>query len=306
MSRAALKNFSNLWTAHMNTIDRIQQASEKIVKARPSYKEILDFYSRVYTAQEKSRSSVKIDPIVIPDALLELKRENAMPMADPKDFVIDIENSESLLLKICSLAIDLAPGFSDSAVRIKQAIADRTLPMEELFPALLEKETEKIDSLADRLDISQEPLVLFGYLSMVPSLEANAEQLESYLEPDHIHQKGYCPICGGLPELALFNEDGKRVLKCSFCNHRWQTARMGCVFCSNTDKELQQYFYSKEEEEYRVDLCDHCQTYIKVVDMRKLNRSFHPGLEMMATLHLDMKARKIGYTSRTAPGLQTG
>jgi len=80
---------------------------------------------------------------------------------------------------------------------------------------------------------------------------------------------------------------------------------MGCVFCENSDAELQNYFYSEEEKEYRVNLCDHCHSYIKMVDLRQMDRAFHPNLELVSTLHLDMKAREKGYVNPASPDLDT-
>ncbi|MCP4718541.1 MAG: formate dehydrogenase accessory protein FdhE, partial [Desulfobacteraceae bacterium] len=73
----------------------------------------------------------------------------------------------------------------------------------------------------------------------------------------------------------------------------------GCVFCDSTDKEDQHYFFSNEEKEYRVYMCDNCHNYIKLVDLRQLDRAFFPKLEQITTLHLDYKAQEQGYTNAT-------
>ena len=72
---------------------------------------------------------------------------------------------------------------------------------------------------------------------------------------------------------------------------------MGCLFCDTRDPDLQQYFFSSEEKEYRVDVCDACRKYLKGVDVRHLDRPFFPKIELAATMHLDIKAREAGYIS---------
>ena len=57
------------------------------------------------------------------------------------------------------------------------------------------------------------------------------------------------------------------------------------------------YFYSEEEKEYRVDVCDGCGKYIKTVDIRKTDRLLYPPLEQVSTLHLDIQAREKGLKS---------
>ncbi|MBW1772327.1 MAG: formate dehydrogenase accessory protein FdhE, partial [Deltaproteobacteria bacterium] len=97
---------------------------------------------------------------------------------------------------------------------------------------------------------------------------------------------------------------GGRKLVCSFCWHRWSAKRIYCPFCdSSQDKDLH-YFYSEDEKEVRVDLCDHCKKYIKTLDTRKVDRLIYPPLEHISNLHLDIKAREMGFTPGNALFLQ--
>jgi hypothetical protein len=43
-----------------------------------------------------------------------------------------------------------------------------------------------------------------------------------------------------------------------------------------------------------------CRRYLKVVDTRKMVRSFYPPLEQVASLHLDMLAAEKGYSHAVA------
>ncbi|MCP4691801.1 MAG: formate dehydrogenase accessory protein FdhE, partial [Desulfobacterales bacterium] len=95
--------------------------------------------------------------------------------------------------------------------------------------------------------------------------------------------------------LSVLRDQGARGLVCGFCSHEWASKRIYCPFCENTDSETLQYFYSDDEKEYRVDVCDKCKNYVKTMDLNKCDRIFHPPLELVSTLHLDMKARESGY-----------
>lgn len=287
----------------MNTIELIKKTSDRIIEARPSYQDILEFYSQVFFVQAKSRETIDLAPIKIKKDLLAVALDNNIPLIDPSEFVIDLEPAKALFTSICDLAIALAPRLAADAKLIKQAAIDETFELKILYKALLKNQTDVINDLAKKVNVPETHLILFGYMSMTPSIEACAQQLESNLDKDHSHKKAYCPICGNHPDLAFFDEDGKRFLKCCYCNHQWAYVRMGCVFCDNTDAEQLQYFFTEQEKEYRVDLCDKCHNYIKVVDTRKMDRAFYPGLEMVSTLHLDIKARELGFTNQTSIGL---
>ena len=97
--------------------------------------------------------------------------------------------------------------------------------------------------------------------------------------------------------LAMLQNEGKRVLACSFCRHEWSAYRIFCPFCENTDSDTLQYFVVQDDDEHRVDVCENCKRFIKTVDLRKISRIIYPPLEQIATLHLDMKASEAGYVS---------
>ena len=286
----------------MNTMEQIKQSADVIKKIRPVYQPILDFYSQVFLAQEESRSAIELSSIVISPDLLAMKQESQLPLIDPSEFLIDVKETGVLFLRLCDLAHDLAPELSQGARVLKKALQENKFELKTVITAILDNQDAVLEQQAEKSGVKVSELIFFTYSSMVPSIKACSQQLETYLTPLPEMKKGYCPICGNQPDMAFFDEDGKRHLKCSFCSYQWAVGRMGCVYCENNDKDQQLYFFSKEEEEYRVNLCDHCHQYIKVVDLRKMDRPFIPGLEMVSSLHLDIKAREKGYTNASSLG----
>ena len=97
-----------------------------------------------------------------------------------------------------------------------------------------------------------------------------------------------------MPELSVFEDNGKRSLLCGFCGHRWQSKRVFCSFCENTDHETLRYYEIEDEEEYRVEVCDKCNSYIKTVDIKKLSRPVYLPLESISTPYIDVKFRGDG------------
>lgn len=281
----------------METIKQLRESADLILKARPSYRNILGYYEKVFEAQEKSKSGIDLPPVKIQPELLDIKQKNSMPLIEPDQFKIDVPSATKLLISICDLAIDYAPNLSISACQIKKALKSEDFNRELLFSAILGNTDSIIDELTEYLDIPRDHLVTFGIQSMLPSIQMGAQQLEAYLENPSDHKEGYCPICGSPPDLAILDDtnNGRRHLECSLCSYQWETHRMGCAFCKDTDPEKQHYFFNDDEKEYRVSLCDNCHQYLKVVDLRKMNRFFYPSLERISTLHLDMQATQKGY-----------
>ncbi len=273
--------------------NQIKTTAGALQKSRPAYGPMIEFYSRIFSAQAAARAEIDLAPIIIDDALLALKKENEMPLITPVQFKIDLEASKQLMKLICDLAVDHAPKLAKAAQALSQSMIKDTLNLESLFNALLDG--MDIEDIAKKIKINSEALGFFGFSAMAPSVHLGAAQLSTYLEETPPTNKAYCPICGSSPDLAFFDESGKKHVTCSLCAHAWKVQRMGCLFCDSTDKEAHHYFFTGEEEEYRVYCCDDCRRYIKTVDTRKLGRRFFPRLEQIATLHLDIKAKEQGY-----------
>ncbi|WP_457552122.1 formate dehydrogenase accessory protein FdhE [Desulfobacula sp.] len=281
----------------MITIEQLKQSSNLIKKIRPAYQPILDFYAEVFLAQEKSKQNIVLPPLVIEPDLLRMKQKNEMPLIDQSEFLIDLKASEELFEEICDLAYDFAPKLSSTAQILKKMGQTDSFDLETLFSTILNNQSLTLQEMAEHLNVPEHEIIFFGYASIAPSIRVCSEQLEAYIKDTPKLKKGYCPICGNSPDMAFLDQDGKRHLKCCFCAHEWCVNRMGCVFCGNNEKENQHYFFSDEEKEYRVSLCDNCHNYIKLVDLRQMDRAFYPQLEQITTLHLDLQAREKGYTN---------
>jgi len=282
----------------MTTLEQLNTAAEMITNLRPAYREIIDFYKMVFRTQEESLKDIRLPPIVIESDLLKIKQKNELPLIDPSEFMIDLQSATRTFEDICELAAELAPELSSNARFLKKALAEEAFDLESLFSAILNRHDQVLQKMSQLLDVPSNELSLFGYLSIAPSIQCCAEQLEIYLAGMPELQKGYCPICGNSPNLAFLDLEGRQYLHCSFCRHEWKSNRMGCVFCKNNEKGMQHYFFNEEEKEYRVKLCDHCKRFIKLIDLRQMNREFFPKLEMIATLHLDIQAKEKGYVNQ--------
>ncbi|HOG08797.1 MAG TPA: formate dehydrogenase accessory protein FdhE, partial [Syntrophales bacterium] len=108
--------------------------------------------------------------------------------------------------------------------------------------------------------------------------------------------EGYCPICGREPKIGqIRDEEGRRCLFCSQCGYEWTFRRIKCPFCGNDEQQSLAYFTIEDEERYRVDVCNVCKRYLKIVDFRQTQETPNLDVEDIATLHLDMLATEEGY-----------
>lgn len=274
--------------------EQIQKAAASLKALLPEYGALLSFYEQLCMAQENNKLQISLDPIVIAPEVLQLKHRERLPLVDVTEFVFDASAGQDLLGQICEIIRVSDNEMAAAAVRVATAVGGE-IEIEPLFRHLLSGDDAYFTDTAGRIGSDKNTLAFIAYNSLKPSLTVCAEQLSAYLT-DHTEWKsGYCPVCGNLPAIALLDPDGRRFLSCSFCWHEWPMPRVYCPFCSNTDGKKLNYLYSETEKTFRLDCCEQCRKYIKVIDARSAGRVVYPPLEQVASLHLDIKAREAGF-----------
>jgi FdhE protein len=278
---------------------QVKKAVESVRKNKPVYAEILDFYGQVFDAQEDCKVRIRLKPIHISEKRLSVKAREKLPLIDVDCFVYDENESVNLFMTICNLAKTTNSKLAASAEVIMNA-AKGTIKPPELLSGFLDGNEALFENIAVELEIEKQIIGFITYNSLKPSLFLCADQLAVYLNNSDPWLKGYCPICGNAPILSILEQEGRRKLVCSFCWQVWSAKRVYCPYCDSSQNKDRHYFYSEEEKEARVDLCDHCKKYIKTIDTRKVDRLIYPSLEHISNLHLDIKAQEMGF----APGIE--
>ena len=72
-----------------------------------------------------------------------------------------------------------------------------------------------------------------------------------------------------------------------------------CPFCENSDHEKLKYIHFEEAPSYRIDVCDNCRGYLKVVDARKGHLDVILEAEDLVTPHLDLVAVREEYEKKS-------
>jgi len=286
------------------TPEMIKKSAGIIKKLRPAYSKILDFYEKIFTAQEKSAAKTEIKPVQLADDIISIKAKENFPLFCLSEFAVDVNSSRKLFKKICKIINKSENHMSYAAETIFAANENKKIDFNELYAALLHDDDASFGNIASKLKTDRDTLAFITYNSIKPSLSIFAESASKYLDKDNPWEKGYCPVCGNLPLISTFESDGKRFLTCSFCWHKWTVTRLFCPFCENREAGSLHYLFSEDEQEYRIDVCDRCNKDIKNVDTRIISRFVYLPLEQIATLHLDIMAKEKGFESGVPLELQ--
>lgn len=272
-----------------------EQKEEQIAFYReknPTYNEILEFYAKVFTEQELIKTMLNIVPPELKKELKNFYEKEGFPLLNKEDFYIDLISSASLFKSLCRIGKITNEKMNNSIQAIENAISNKNLTIEELLKR--HHDESYFGKIASDNDIDRPILKFLIHMSILPSIHAQVKMLEKNSDMKN-WLKGYCPICGSLPFISELKGEGQRFLLCSFCGFEWQSERLKCPYCENSDHNKLHYFYVEGIETHRVDLCDSCKQYIKTVDSRKLNYEPDLNLEDITTMHLDILASEKGF-----------
>jgi FdhE protein len=294
---------TNLMFAELDDFyQRMKSRLEQCRKDRNELEEILAFYDKVLAAQRETQEETPIPEIDLSADQIKLKIEQGFPLIDSGNFSVDKDSSERLFRRLCHFSKEENPVLASAGRALLAAMDSGTLESTELSKAVLQNHAESIEGYAKDLEVSLTVLQTLTKLSIQPSLLVTVASLAKAAHLDR-WRHGYCPICGGLPAIAaLIGEEGKRVGLCSFCGHLWRLPRLGCPFCDTDKQEALRYFSAEGDDLYRVQICEQCKGYLKVLDTRKGGDAKALAVDDLVTAHLDLLAEEEGY-QRKAPRL---
>ncbi|HIE30018.1 TPA: formate dehydrogenase accessory protein FdhE [Candidatus Poribacteria bacterium] len=286
-------------------LEKIKLRINSIRTAYPMYDELLTFFEKIVTKQDEFKQQIQIESSFpdIEESKVKKKIEAGIPLLEDEEFELDFPSTSQLFDALCEITKAQNDKLRNEVQKIERTVKESNVDLrlkslvsrEELFRKVAHNELDYIDKISDEFSLNESVLTLLTLNSVKPSIELIAHQLQDSVDIESWSGIS-CPICGSPPVISeLRGEEGRRILFCSFCSTDWQGRRIMCYHCGNTDHQTLRYFYTQEEEKYRIDVCDKCKHYLKTLDSRKFDGEIVPSVEDIATLHLDILAEGENY-----------
>jgi len=264
---------------------------EQIKREKPAYRNLLDFYEKIFIAKEEFYRSFKTLPIVFDAQEVQTKFKAGFPVLNKRAIELDSEALEKFFRALLQISLEKNP---DTAGKlhafIKKGNLDVGRAIRMMWDGKISLPTGEKEELGD-------PTLLSFLLteSLKPFYEYLAENLRAVIDLT-LWEKGYCPVCGETPAIAaLLGEKWSRILFCAHCGTEWPFPFLMCPFCGNEEEKGIMYLYVEKEKHYRLEVCKACQKYLKAVDIELIGASVPLDVENVATLHLDILAQREGY-----------
>jgi FdhE protein len=261
----------------------------------PHYAELLEILEEILILREEHRRRITEEIFPVDQKLITAKMAGGLPLVDFSSVPFDLTKPRDYFLALLEIAEKRSPGETgEMARKIREGeISFNELIYESFNPPPLEEEVaaDQEEDEEDSFDLVE----LFIEESLRPALEKVTELYGDTVRRSE-WSEGYCPICGREPKIGEIREDeGTRYLFCNQCGFEWGYRRIKCPFCGNEEQQTLAYFTIEEDERYRVDVCNECKRYIKIIDFRSTKEKADLDVEDNATLHLDMLANDEGY-----------
>jgi FdhE protein len=283
------------------SLNALERRAREILKSRPAYREMVDFYLTVFRCQINCRERLRVHPQTVDEHQRQLCLQQGVPLIEQYDPGIEPASLLEIWTEMKAVFRRGNPVLRHAVDQIDEAEAAGAFAPAAWLVEQRPDRTELVANASQRIGIEQSVLATLTRAVTFPHWDVVAQ---SWLSQDHLDgwQRPHCPVCGTPPALAEVrcersgSEDlapvRRRLMYCPFCGAGWAVSALTCPNCDSSRAGDARYYYTREEPDLRLDFCKRCDHYIKVVIADKINGRLHVGLEALTTTHLDQIAEE--------------
>jgi len=239
-----------------------------------------------------------VGPIAAPIALTEDQVRRKMSEGEfllhGAVLVFDHNDARELMLR---LARNLEEVGLVAMAPIRSALdGDRLIP-EELLGHVADGDYTLLAARAEEQALDAPLLWTLAQSALKPTLRAWCGELAPLVHTAGEWENACCFICGAPASLGELQGNGQtKHLRCGQCGADWRIRRLRCIYCGNEDTSLLGILSPEgRRDNVRVEVCDMCHGYLKVVTRFAPGSPEELAIEDLSTLFLDCLAQERGY-----------
>jgi FdhE protein len=288
----------------------IVQRLRELVRESPELKDAAHVYEAILPFLHNA--DLRVGAVTLTPAEARDKLEKGQPLLVGLELDLDVGAVRELMIELAA-AVEAAVKIHQphrirlpwtlssrepvsDASRIGLALEENRLDAGALLPLITAGKNGPVLALAKDLKLDPGLLLTLAQNALKPALREWCRQLTPLAEGVP-WDKGTCLVCGAAPAFAeLQGNDQAKHLRCGSCGADWQSRRMQCMHCGNEDHTTLQYLYDeRNREKTRIEACDKCKGYLKVISSFAPTPAEMVPVEDLATLPLDYIAAERGY-----------
>lgn len=280
----------------VSTNDDIETLAKEIEQARtalPHIASLLDAFSPLMMGKSRWLMEVQDDTKKFP--VDPIQYHDGKPLSEQGQFFSPEDPWQSAGLAVAQAITTGFPNAAKDMTLLSSQIIDGRMDCYSLINSSELQDDAPLTSRAAELGLEPEFLLLFlrslaRFMLTKKSRDMAAElTLLSWT-------KGYCPVCGSFPHLAILRDKGQRWLQCGECGHEWKYSRLQCPYCEHEDPSNTSYLFVDGNKEDTAFTCTKCRKYL-VTSSRPAELHQTPADLIAITLaHLDIILQEKGFT----------
>ncbi|OPY92333.1 MAG: formate dehydrogenase accessory protein FdhE [Syntrophaceae bacterium PtaU1.Bin231] len=263
----------------------LHKTMDEVLEKKPYCGSILNSFRPVLVARNRLIGELKLDRVEArPD---DRERLNGIPLIRRQPLFFESDPWRSIA---CSLIPAMQEGFPDLGLELEKIKVDilggriRLFGYFRLFPDVRE---ETVAEWAAQCGVRAETVqfLLLNIARIVLAIRAkNIAPILRGMRWD----RGYCPVCGGLPMLSILRDKGRRWLHCSLCGSEWRFPRVVCPFCGHESPSGMNFFFLQDRQDESAFACEACKRYLISVSRSAELSDVDPDITAISLLHLDL------------------
>jgi FdhE protein len=271
----------------------IKNIITRAVEQNPQNSEIIKAFEPIIIKQRElaeMSSSQKLDCLLIDKE----KLKAGVPVSRQINLFLPEDSLKEITLSMATAVKEGMPKLSENIDKISGLIQEDKIKSADYFKALID-DNKASDDWGKNLKISPSNASFLMSLVLRVILERRAKEITAALGAFD-WEKGYCPICGSFPSIALIEEEGgKRFLHCSSCGQYWRFTRISCPYCEKEERKDIEYFYVENKTQEAAFVCDKCKKYL--ITLYRAGKIFARDMDISAIsmIHMDIIMQGKGY-----------
>ena len=272
-------------------MNSLRELAESWIEKRPFLKE----YMELHLAIDDVFLNTQVDEVILSD-IKKCKDE-----FDKGTELIHIKGLEIFEIELAERVFRELPSIAESynfPEKLANSIKDigRYIVVNDDFPILAIEKALKQDSFEDfeKQGLNAGLVLLFAQKSIEKAVQTYHKTISDFITDNHWQQKT-CPVCGGVPTIAILRK-GKagraKYLVCGTCRTEWKIKRIECPYCDNGRQENIRIIEFDSEKDLRIDTCDVCKSYIKTYTGNSIDDI---AMRDFASIHIDIASKQTGF-----------
>jgi FdhE protein len=277
----------------------MNQILDRAIEQNPHSKELLKAFGPIIARQRQLVNSINL-PKLDYSSIDKVKLRAGVSVIEQINLFAPDDPLTEIALSLTEAVKEALPKLAGELDRLSDLIQKDKLCLADYFATQPGDENKTMARWGNDLKIS--PSNMSFLLSLIERvlLERRAREATAALG-EFAWEKGYCPVCGEFPSIALIEEDGgKRFLYCSSCGQEWRYTRVICPYCEKEAPKEMDYFYVENKTQESAFVCDQCKKYL--VTLYRAGRLHVRDMDIsaIALVHMDMIMQDKGYEPMTA------